>query len=171
VSLAKAKARQAYEDAWRSYLDSPKAAQKSLVEPHGAALSAALLLDRQAGNFGGAALCHFPTDRDAPDYKAYRKRGLWQAGVLRCVFGPLPFRPVSLDPAVLAWRDATVVHLARAAYDEKLPAGTLDNGRLAVLADALEEAGCTDADILGHCRSGGEHVRGCWVVDLLLGKS
>jgi hypothetical protein len=39
-----------------------------------------------------------------------------------------------------------------------------------VLADALEEAGCRDADFLGHCRSGGEHVRGCWVVDLLLGK-
>ena len=43
--------------------------------------------------------------------------------------------------------------------------------RLPLLADALEDAGCTDADILAHCRNGGEHVRGCWVVDLLLGKS
>ena len=83
-----------------------------------------------------------------------------------------PFRPTTLDPAILTWNDATVVHLAQAAYDERqMPAGTLDNGRLAVLADALEEAGCTDADILSHCRSGGEHVRGCWVVDLVLGKS
>jgi len=40
--------------------------------------------------------------------------------------------------------------------------------RLPILADALEEAGCEDQDILGHCRSGGEHVRGCWVVDGLL---
>ena len=43
--------------------------------------------------------------------------------------------------------------------------------RLPLLADALEDAGCADADILVHCRNGGEHVRGCWVVDLLLGKS
>jgi hypothetical protein len=46
-----------------------------------------------------------------------------------------------------------------------------DFSDMPVLADALEEAGCRDAEILGHCKSGGEHVRGCWVVDLLLGKS
>jgi hypothetical protein len=51
-----------------------------------------------------------------------------------------------------------------------LPAGTLDNARLAVLADALEESGCQDVQILGHLRSGGDHVRGCWALDLLLGK-
>jgi hypothetical protein len=39
-----------------------------------------------------------------------------------------------------------------------------------ILADMLEEAGCTNADILNHCRNGGEHVRGCWVVDLILGR-
>jgi hypothetical protein len=94
-----------------------------------------------------------------------------QASLMRCIFGN-PFRPLSLDPAVLAWNDATVARLAQAAYDERdMPSGLLDNARLAVLADALEEAGCQDQDILGHCRSGGEHVRGCWVVDLLLGKS
>ena len=83
-----------------------------------------------------------------------------------------PFRPVTLDPAILAGHDTTVVRLAQAAYDERhLPAGTLDNGRLAVLADALEEAGCTDQDILGHLRGSGPHVRGCWAVDLILGKS
>ena len=45
-----------------------------------------------------------------------------------------------------------------------------DYGGLPVLADALEEAGCTDTDLLAHCRSGGGHLRGCWAVDLLLGK-
>jgi hypothetical protein len=65
-----------------------------------------------------------------------------------------------------------VVSVARAAYEERqLPAGTLDNTRLAVLADAVEEAGCTDAALLGHCRGAGPHVRGCWAVDALLGKS
>jgi hypothetical protein len=86
------------------------------------------------------------------------------------IFGN-PFRPITILPSGLTWNDGTVVRLARAAYDERhLPAGTLDTGRLAVLGDALEEAGCTDADILGHLRGPGPHVRGCWVVDLLLGK-
>jgi hypothetical protein len=72
----------------------------------------------------------------------------------------------------LSWNDSTVVRLAQAAYEERcLPGGELDNGRLAVLADALEEAGSTDADILGHLRGPGPHVRGCWVVDLILGKT
>ncbi len=94
-----------------------------------------------------------------------------QCDLLRDLFGN-PFRHDSLSPAVLAWNGGIVVRLAQAAYDERqLPEGTLDNGRLAVLADALEEAGCADAAILSHCRSGGEHVRGCWVIDLLLGKS
>jgi hypothetical protein len=92
------------------------------------------------------------------------------AFLLRCIFGN-PFRPVTISPAALAWNDAVIVRLAQAAYEERLlPAGTLDNGRLAVLADALEEAGCTDADILGHLRGPGPHVRGCWAVDLILGK-
>ena len=94
-----------------------------------------------------------------------------QCKLLRDIFGN-PFRPVTLDPAVLAWNDSTVVRLAQAAYDERqMPEGLFDNSRLAVLADALEEAGCQDLDILSHCRSGGEDIRGCWVIDLLLGKS
>jgi hypothetical protein len=89
--------------------------------------------------------------------------------LLRCVIGN-PFRPSPPFPSVvLAWNDQLVARLAQAAYDERhLPAGTLDTGRLAVLADALEEAGCTDADILGHLRGPGPHVRGCWPVDLCL---
>jgi hypothetical protein len=87
--------------------------------------------------------------------------GRWLAD---CVFGnPFRFDP-RIAPAVLAWNGGTVPKLAAAMYEER----AFD--RLPVLADALEDAGCTDAEILCHCRGGGEHVRGCWVVDLVLGK-
>jgi hypothetical protein len=87
-----------------------------------------------------------------------------EADLLRCLIGN-PFRPSpTLAPAVLAWNGGTVPKLAAAIYEER----AFD--RLPVLADALEDAGCTDAEVLTHCRSGGEHVRGCWVVDLVLGK-
>lgn len=90
------------------------------------------------------------------------------AALLRDVVGPLPFRGVEV-PA--AYRPALVRSLARAAYEERLPPrGELDGHRLLVLADALEEVGCTDAELLGHLRGLGPHVRGCWAVDLVLGK-
>jgi hypothetical protein len=89
------------------------------------------------------------------------------ARLLRCLFGN-PFRPVSISLARLT---PTVKNLAQAAYDNRiLPAGALEPARLAVLADALEDAGCTDADLLGHLRGEGPHVRGCWAVDLLTGR-
>ncbi len=92
--------------------------------------------------------------------------------LLQDVIGLLPFRPVVVPHAVLAWNDAAVVRLAQSAYDERqLPDATLNNGRLAVLADALEEAGLTDADILSHLRGPDPHVRGCWCLDAILGKS
>lgn len=91
--------------------------------------------------------------------------------MLRDVFGN-PFRGLIISSACLSWNDRIVVRLAQAAYDDRiLPAGTLNNTRLLILADALEEAGCTDEQILMHLRGGGEHYRGCWVIDLLLGKS
>ena len=83
-----------------------------------------------------------------------------QAFLLSDIFGN-PFRPTPFDAT---WLTPTVVQLAQGNYDDR----AFD--RLPVLADALEEAGCTDADILSHCRSEGPHVRGCWVVDLILGK-
>jgi hypothetical protein len=90
-----------------------------------------------------------------------------QAGILRDIFGN-PLRPIALAPA---WRTPTVAGLAQTAYDNRLlPAGTLDTDRLAILADALEEAGCTNADMLNHLRGPGPHVLGCWAVDLILGK-
>jgi hypothetical protein len=77
----------------------------------------------------------------------------------------------ALPPAVLAWNDHVVRRLAQSAYHEwRLPEGTLDPGRLGILADALLDAGCTDDALLAHLRSPGPHVRGCWVIDLLLGK-
>lgn len=70
-----------------------------------------------------------------------------------------------LDPAWLTWNDGTVPRLARSIADK----GSYDT--LPILADALEEAGCADADILGHCRSSGRHTRSSWVVDLILSVS
>jgi hypothetical protein len=87
-----------------------------------------------------------------------------QANLFRDLFGPLPFRTVAIDPVWLAWNDGTVVKLAQGIYDDR----AFD--RLPVLADALENAGCADPDMLAHCRQPGAHVRGCWPVDLILGK-
>jgi hypothetical protein len=95
---------------------------------------------------------------------------LAQCQILRDLFGNL-FHPITISSVWLSWNDGIVVRLAQAAYDDRiLPAGTLDNARLFILADALEEAGCTDEQILTHLRSGGDHYRGCWVIDLLLGR-
>lgn len=86
-----------------------------------------------------------------------------QAMATRDILGN-PFRPAFVTSAWLAWNEGIVAKLAQAIYEER----AFD--RLPVLADALEESGCTDKDILGHCRGAGPHVRGCWPVDLLLGK-
>jgi hypothetical protein len=93
--------------------------------------------------------------------------------LLRCVFGCLPFRsPMPLSPAILAWNGGTIPGLARATYEQRtLLNGTLDPIQLAVLADALEEGGGTDAELLLHLRSPGLHVRGCFALDTVLGKS
>jgi hypothetical protein len=84
----------------------------------------------------------------------------WQASILRDIFGN-PFRPVSFSPD---WRTSTAVALAQQMYDSR------DYSAMPILADALQDAGCDNADVLDHCRGPGPHVRGCWVVDLVLGK-
>jgi hypothetical protein len=91
---------------------------------------------------------------------AYLAESASQCGVLRDLFGDPP-KPVPFAPR---WRTPTVLALAEGAYEERDPT------RLPVLADALEEAGCDDAAVLGHCRAGGQHHRGCWVVDVVLRK-
>ena len=83
-----------------------------------------------------------------------------QIAAIRDVFGN-PFR----EPGFSAlWRTATTMALANSMYESR------DFGPMPILADALEEVGCDGADVLEHCRRSEPHVRGCWVVDLLLGK-
>jgi hypothetical protein len=84
-----------------------------------------------------------------------------QANLLRDIVGN-SFRPVVIDPR---WLTSTVVDLARLIYEERC------FERLPILADALMDAGCDDDELLNHCRGEGPHARGCWALDLILGKS
>jgi hypothetical protein len=120
---------------------------------YGGAYEAAGTDDRAAFNIGNKA-------RDAESRA--------QAGLLRDIIGN-PFRPITLNPD---WLTPTVSSLARSAYEERImPLGECEPERLAVLADALEEAGCDNADILNHLRRPGAHVRGCWALDACLSRS
>jgi hypothetical protein len=92
---------------------------------------------------------------------AFERELAAQCGLLRDIFGN-PCRPVRLDPR---WRTPAVKALAQAFYEERRFQD------LPILADALEEGGCDNAAMLSHCREPGEHVRGCWALDLLLGKT
>jgi hypothetical protein len=95
---------------------------------------------------------------DAPATIAERRE---QAALVRCVFGN-PFRP---QPEVAALLTREIRDRAEAIYAER----AFD--RMPLLADALETSGCASADLIDHCRSACEHARGCWVLDLLLGRS
>jgi len=81
--------------------------------------------------------------------------------LLREIFGPLPFRSIYVEPA---WRTPKVLALAQTSYDQR----AFD--RLPELVSALEDAGCTDSELVRHLHGPGAHVRGCWVIDLLLSK-
>jgi hypothetical protein len=83
--------------------------------------------------------------------------------LLRDIFGN-PFRPFAVPPGCLRWHDGLLVSMAQRMYEAR------DFADMPILADALEDAGCDDQSILGHLRGPGPHVRGCWVVDLLLAK-
>ncbi len=85
------------------------------------------------------------------------------ADLVRDVFGHL-IGHVEFFPDWLSAKDATVMKIAGSVHDEQ----AFD--QLPILADALEDAGCFDARVLSHLRSSQTHVRGCWVVDALLGK-
>lgn len=87
-----------------------------------------------------------------------------QCALLRCLFGN-PFHPSPpLPAAVLAWNDHLVPRLARSIYEERRWRD------LPLLADALLDAGCEDEALMEHCRGGGEHARGCYAVDVILGR-
>jgi hypothetical protein len=87
-----------------------------------------------------------------------------QADFLRCIFGPLPCPPITVDRTIQARNSGIIRHLAAAIYDNR----RFDD--LPILADALEEAGCTNSEVLHHCRQPEGHALGCWVLDSLLGK-
>jgi hypothetical protein len=117
----------------------------SLLDPIAAATSASSLAAEAVGDV---------TDPDTNERHA-------QVALLREIFGN-PFHPVVFNPA---WRTSDVVSLARQMYESR------DFGAMPILADALQDAGCDNTDILNHCRDTSlTHVRGCWVVDMLLGK-
>jgi hypothetical protein len=86
-----------------------------------------------------------------------------QAVLFRDLIGN-PVRPVVVRAECSHWKDNTIIKLA----------GTINAEHrysdLPILADALEDAGCDNAELLSHCRGSGPHVRGCWALDLLLGK-
>jgi hypothetical protein len=84
-----------------------------------------------------------------------------QADLLRDIFGD-PFKPAAFDAS---WRSGTAVSLATRMYE------TRDFSLMPVLGDALQDAGCHDEEVLDHCRGPNVHVRGCWVIDLVLGRS
>jgi hypothetical protein len=104
-----------------------------------------------------------PRPSPAEELRRMRREEEAQCALLRDLFRP--FAEVQIQPQWLAWQGGTVTNLARAVYDER----RFED--LPVLADALEDAGCTDAVLLAHGRTGGEHARGCWLVDAVLAKS
>jgi hypothetical protein len=156
-------ATRAGEEAWQAR---PAAARPGEISPARLAYG---IGEEILGDADSAAreACHLerPYGRPEPPHLAV---------LLHDIFGN-PFRAVTMgitiEPGWLTWRDRTIQRLAQAAYDERdLPVGNLQTVRLAVLADALEEAGCTKQEMLAHLRGPGPHVRGCWVIDYLLEK-
>jgi hypothetical protein len=142
---------------------------------HAAGLTTGWLDANQTGNVArvvaSAVGCQAVADDFGGDYEAYEIAALpferieraTQASLLRDIFCA-PFRPVTIDPAWLTWNGGAIPKLAHTIYDDR----AFD--RMHEMANALTEAGCTNEDLLAHSRSGSEHVRGCWVVDLLLRK-
>jgi hypothetical protein len=143
--------------------------QLSLADPPGAMLSAAL---RSCAHAAGVRAAYadrggVPPHEDVHnqtvsfDEAAAAAERAAQCDFVRDIFGN-PFRTVGLDPS---WVTSTVVSLARRMYESR------DFSAMPILADALQDAGCDSAEVLDHCRGEGPHVRGCWVVDLVLGKA
>jgi hypothetical protein len=148
---------------WAAYREAPKDRPGARRFAH-----AAYLMTR-----GGEGMTHSRVSQAAQlcaeaAVEAGNDLGTWgreraaQAALLRDLFNP--FRAVTLDPAWLTHNGGTAARVASAIHE----AGDFD--AVPVLADALEEAGCEDCTLLDHCRGPGPHVRGCWAVDLILGR-
>lgn len=141
------------EGAWKTaltYLAEPDAERGIVLPARGVfSLSRGAYIDASDEfNFAG--------DGDGAGYQA-------QCHIMRDVFAD-PSRPVSLEASWLSTNEGTVANIAAAIYDERA------FERMPELADALEQSGCHNQSMLEHCRAQGEHVRGCWVLDLLLEK-
>jgi hypothetical protein len=152
-------AEEAFEDSITDTDDAPIQCHSGVTPPQ---ISAACAAASYASNspvvrLEDAVVVVNATSEAVPDKREENRR---QSELLRDIFGN-PIRSVVCDPA---WRSEPVSALAAGIYADR----AFD--RLPILADALEEAGCDDADILNHCRMPGPHVKGCWVVDLVLGK-
>jgi hypothetical protein len=106
-------------------------------------------------------MADFTTSKAAAASDKYYLEVMFQATLVRDIFGN-PYRPVTFNQA---WLTSTVLALATGIYNER----AFD--RMPILAHALQDAGCDNEEVLNHCRQPGEHVRGCFVVDLLLGKT
>jgi hypothetical protein len=120
-----------------------------------AARSAARGLPRAVADASARKAACAAAARDSPAMGA--------AALLRELFGN-PFRPVTADPAWLAWNGSTVLRIAKMIDEQG------DFAALPVLADALEEAGCSSAPLLEHCRVPAGHAPGCWALDLILAR-
>jgi hypothetical protein len=93
-------------------------------------------------------------------HEVYKQEGKQQTPLVRDIFGN-PFRPITFDTS---WLTSSVIALAKQMYESR------DFSAMPILADALQDAGCDSDEILNHCRGGSANVRGCWLVDYLLGK-
>jgi hypothetical protein len=98
--------------------------------------------------------------------RAFQAERTAHSAILRDIVGN-PFRPVVFDPS---WRTPTIVSLAGSTYETRAPEGTLDRGLVLTLGECLADAGCDDAELLEHLR-GPSHYRGCFALDLVLGKA
>jgi hypothetical protein len=149
-----------------------KAAGAAVVfrNKHSVAYLGHLLCEETAHSGAADLACRLTLEgrgKEWTDWDARREIDAEQADLFREFVG-YPFRPITID---CVWLTPTVLSLAQAAYAERtMPVGHIDQARLAVLSDAIEESGCTDAQLLSHLRSPGPHVRGCWALDLILGK-
>jgi hypothetical protein len=154
------------EALWQVYMKMPGVVGRRLAVPRRMDIDEARRISRWA-------IC--PTEEQpaastswgyvSPLGREYEKESTGHGRLLHDIFGE-PWRRVRFDAT---WRTPDVCALAESTYGERDPkTWLLDPVRLGVLGDALEEAGCNDARLLAHCRGGGPHVRGCWVVDLCL---
>lgn len=140
---------------WQMSIDYPEEPETDLWRNAWATAGAAIIAAGRQVRIAAGLL----DDRPEHEHVAAEERA--QCDLVRCIFGN-PFWKVAFDPS---WQTSDATAIARGMYESR------DFSAMPVLADALQDAGCSDETVLGHCRDASHaHVRGCWVVDLVLGK-